>query len=153
MSTQVKQLRVDKQVLEAHEAATSALKTCREAQGLTVERVEDTLDALEEVSHCFDWGIPLPQRYLPYPNLLSTSHGGPGPLFKVRFRFSTTRREEGAMPASINRTMSCVLVRKSLDEVVPTLINRPPIQHRHTVTLSLLWSSRAIKSVQRVPHE
>lgn len=50
MSTQVKQLRVDKQVLEAHEAATSALKTCREAQGLTVERVEDTLDALAEVN-------------------------------------------------------------------------------------------------------
>lgn len=46
---QVKQLRLDKQVLEAHEAATSALKTCRETQGLTVERVEDTLDALAEV--------------------------------------------------------------------------------------------------------
>ncbi|CAN0067038.1 unnamed protein product [Pylaiella littoralis] len=45
---QVKQLRLDKQVLKAHEAATSALKTCREAQGLTVERVEDTLDALAE---------------------------------------------------------------------------------------------------------
>ncbi|CAM9656553.1 unnamed protein product [Scytosiphon promiscuus] len=45
---QVKQLRMDKQVLEAHEAATSALKACREAQGLTVERVEDTLDALAE---------------------------------------------------------------------------------------------------------
>lgn len=41
---------MDKQVLEAHEAATSALKACREAQGLTVERVEDTLDALAEVS-------------------------------------------------------------------------------------------------------
>ncbi|CAM9203373.1 unnamed protein product, partial [Ectocarpus sp. 12 AP-2014] len=41
---QVKQLRLDKQVLEAHEAATSALKACRETQGLTVERVEDTLD-------------------------------------------------------------------------------------------------------------
>lgn len=49
-SVQVKQLRMDKQVLEAHEAATSALKACREAQGLTVERVEDTLDALAEVS-------------------------------------------------------------------------------------------------------
>lgn len=46
---QVKQLRIDKQVLEAHEAATGALKACREAQGLTVERVEDTLDALAEV--------------------------------------------------------------------------------------------------------
>ncbi|CAN0081789.1 unnamed protein product [Ectocarpus sp. 6 AP-2014] len=45
---QVKQLRLDKQVLEAHEAATSALKACRETQGLTVERVEDTLDALAE---------------------------------------------------------------------------------------------------------
>ncbi|CAM9625032.1 unnamed protein product, partial [Ectocarpus sp. 13 AM-2016] len=45
---QVKQLRLDKQVLEAHEAATSALKTCRETQGLTAERVEDTLDALAE---------------------------------------------------------------------------------------------------------
>ncbi|CAB1121485.1 unnamed protein product [Ectocarpus sp. CCAP 1310/34] len=43
---QVKQLRLDKQVLEAHEAATNALKACRETQGLTVERVEDTLDAL-----------------------------------------------------------------------------------------------------------
>lgn len=49
-SPKVKQLRMDKQVLEAHEAATSALKTFREAQGLTVERVEDTLDALAEVS-------------------------------------------------------------------------------------------------------
>lgn len=47
---QVKQLRMDRQVLEAHEAATSALKTCREAQGLTVERVEDTLGALAEVT-------------------------------------------------------------------------------------------------------
>lgn len=46
----MKQLRMDKQVLEAHEAATSALRSCREAQGLTVERVEDTLDALAEVS-------------------------------------------------------------------------------------------------------
>ncbi|CAM9552314.1 unnamed protein product [Ectocarpus sp. 4 AP-2014] len=45
---QVKQLRLDKQVLEAHEAATSALKACRETQGLTVARVEDTLDALAE---------------------------------------------------------------------------------------------------------
>ncbi|CAM9396784.1 unnamed protein product [Ectocarpus sp. 8 AP-2014] len=45
---QVKQLRLDKQVLEAHEAATSALKACRETQGLTVERAEDTLDALAE---------------------------------------------------------------------------------------------------------
>lgn len=45
----MKQLRLDKQVLEAHEAATSALKACRETQGLTVERVEDTLDALAEV--------------------------------------------------------------------------------------------------------
>lgn len=50
MCWQVKQLRVDKQVLQAHEAATNALKTCREAQGLTVERVEDTLDALAEAS-------------------------------------------------------------------------------------------------------
>lgn len=54
ISIQVKQLRLDKQVLKAHEAATSALKTCREAQGLTVERVEDTLDALAEVSLRFD---------------------------------------------------------------------------------------------------
>lgn len=37
-------------MLQAHEAATNALKTCREAQGLTVERVEDTLDALAEAS-------------------------------------------------------------------------------------------------------
>lgn len=41
---------MDQQVLQAHEAATNALKTCREAQGLTVERVEDTLDALAEAS-------------------------------------------------------------------------------------------------------
>lgn len=49
---QVNRLRVDKQVLEAHEAATKALKSCREKHGLTVERVENTLDALAEVSHC-----------------------------------------------------------------------------------------------------
>lgn len=48
--SQVKQLRMDKQVLEAHEAATSALKACREVQGLTVERVEDTLDELAQVT-------------------------------------------------------------------------------------------------------
>lgn len=40
---------MDRQILEAHEAATSALKACRETQGLTVERVENTLDALAEV--------------------------------------------------------------------------------------------------------
>ena len=48
---QVKQLHMDKQVLEAHEAATKALRSCREAHGLTVERVEDTLDALAEVTY------------------------------------------------------------------------------------------------------
>lgn len=47
---QVKQLEMDKQVLEAHKAATHALKSCRETHGLTVEKVEDTLDALSEVS-------------------------------------------------------------------------------------------------------
>ena len=46
---QVRQLRMNKQVLAAHQAATSALKACREAQGLTVELVEDTLDAFAEV--------------------------------------------------------------------------------------------------------
>lgn len=50
---QVKQLRMDKQVLAAHQAATSALKTCREAQGLTVELVEDTLDAFAQVTRLF----------------------------------------------------------------------------------------------------
>lgn len=50
ITRQVNRLRIDKQVLEAHEAATKALKACREAQGLTVERVEDTLDALVEVN-------------------------------------------------------------------------------------------------------
>ena len=48
---QLNRLRLDKQVLEAHEAATKALKSCRETNGLTVERVETTLDALAEVSH------------------------------------------------------------------------------------------------------
>lgn len=48
---QVKQLRLDKQVLQAHEAATSALKTIRQAEGLSVERVADTLDAFAEVTH------------------------------------------------------------------------------------------------------
>ncbi|CAM9224017.1 unnamed protein product [Ectocarpus sp. 12 AP-2014] len=57
---QVKQLRLDKQVLEAHEAATSALKACRETQGLTVERVEDTLDALaEEMAEAEAVGVAL----------------------------------------------------------------------------------------------
>lgn len=50
---QVKQLRMDKQVLAAHQAATSALKASREAQGLTVELVEDTLDAFAEVTRPF----------------------------------------------------------------------------------------------------
>lgn len=47
---QVKQLRMDKQVLAAHQAATSALKACREAQGLTVDLVENALDAFAEVN-------------------------------------------------------------------------------------------------------
>lgn len=41
---------MDKLVLEAHKAATNALRSCRETHGLTVEKVEDTLDALSEVS-------------------------------------------------------------------------------------------------------
>lgn len=45
----MKKLRVDKQVLEAHDAATKALKSCREAHGLSVEKVEDVMDALAEV--------------------------------------------------------------------------------------------------------
>lgn len=56
---QVKQLRMDKQVLAAHQAATSALKACREEQGLTVELVEDTLDAFAEVTRLL-W--PMPRR-------------------------------------------------------------------------------------------
>lgn len=43
-------MRVDMQVLQAHEAATKALKSYREAHGLSVERVEDTMDALSEVT-------------------------------------------------------------------------------------------------------
>lgn len=63
---QVKQLRMDKQVLAAHEAATSALKACREAQGLTVELVEDTLDAFAEVTClflCMSRGLCAPLVY------------------------------------------------------------------------------------------
>lgn len=37
-------------MLEAHEAATKALKSCRETHGLSVERVEYVMEAMEEVS-------------------------------------------------------------------------------------------------------